>query len=313
MVVKQLFKILSAFIVILITTMIIDYVFGIISKKTLIRNKSKQEYVLSTKDNYDIIFFGSSRANHHYDTPFITDSLGINAFNAGEDGRGLTYQVPLIESYINNNSPKVIVLEVFPILNGAWNDRISMLYPLASRYPKITEVSEWVDPYNRYFLKSNLFRHNSNLMPEFKTVLHPFKPIEKRGFEPLPQRAAIKPLEYITTNSDPFSADSIEEKALRHILDLCQSKNIPIVGVMSPVYSNSASAHNTASIFEEYNFDFLDNSKFRLPISAEEYFQDPSHLNNVGAREYTKFFMKQLSDSLHYLDLSIFNKSQSSL
>lgn len=38
---------------------------------------------LVMKDKHDIIILGSSRAVVHYDTPFISDSLNLDAYNAG--------------------------------------------------------------------------------------------------------------------------------------------------------------------------------------------------------------------------------------
>lgn len=309
---KALIKIIAAFIVIFATFIIIDAVFGRWAERLLIKGHTKQEYVMSTMDNHDIVFFGSSRANHHYDTPYITDSLGLNAFNAGEDGRGMTYQVPLISAYLEKNSPRLVVIEVFGNLDGTWNDRISLLYPLANKYPGIVREAEMIDPNNTFYLKSSLFRHNSNLIPEIKALRNPFRMEASRGYSPLAAAEKAPPLLEIK-DERILPSDSIEIQALKNILNECKEKNIPVVGVISPLYTSDKMFQLTDSIFTSYGYPFLDNSGYRLPASPEKYFNDAAHMNEVGAREYTKYFMSQITDSLNLLSKPYPNLLQDSV
>ena len=49
---------------------------------------TKQTNDLVMTDAHDVIIFGSSRARNHYDAPYLTDSLGLDVYNAGYDGNG---------------------------------------------------------------------------------------------------------------------------------------------------------------------------------------------------------------------------------
>ena len=293
---KQLFKIISALIIIFAVFVSFDYLFGI-SVSHLFKGKSKQEYIMNEKIDNQIVIFGSSRANHHYDTPYLSDSIGIKSFNAGEDGRGLTYQLPLIKNYLEKNTPKIIVLEVFGTLSGDWNDRLSLLYPYVDDYPYIIEVASKMDSNNKYYLKSKLFQNNSNLIPRIKNYIRPFQSSASNGFDPLP----IEPRNSFLTikeDSDPVKENIIEKEVLKEILSICKDKNITVVGVISPFYNSGNRQITSDSLFREYGYHFIDNSRFRLNTSPENYFKDESHMNEYGAREYTKYFYRQLNDSL---------------
>ena len=297
---KQLTKIIATFIIVIITFFSFDYLAGILVSKFIIKGNSKQEYLLNENNEFRLVIFGSSRANHHYDTPYLTDSIGVTSFNAGEDGRGLTYQLPLIKSYLEHNNPELIVLEMFSTMDGSWNDRLSLLYPYAQSHPHIIEAAEKVDPYNRFYLNSNLFQYNGNIVPMIKNYRNPFKPNQSYGFVPLSAEPVLPVIE-IKVDSLNITEDKLEKEVLKEILQLCKQKNIKVVGVISPVYSNERYKITSDSLFLEFGFPFIDNSDFRLPINPGNYFKDNSHLNEYGAREYTKYFYSQISDSLQLI------------
>lgn len=296
---KSALKILSAFAVILVTLVLSDYAFGKLTDITLGgKIKSKQEYMITQKDDSEIVFIGSSRAHRHYDAPYITDSLGIKAFNAGEDGRGLTFQLPLLTKYLQRNHPKVVVLEMSASIDGKWNDRIGMLYPLANKCTQVIDVSTRIDGFNQYYLKSNLYRYNSNLVNELRNSRHPFKLLPNRGFDPVSIQKAPEGTFAESTRHYLEPTDSIERAILIDIINLCKERDVALVGIMSPIYANIERRYEIDSIFAQYKVPLIDNMGYRLPLSPNEYFKDQTHLNVYGARAYTKHIMQQLRDSL---------------
>ena len=59
----------------------------------------------------DILIFGSSRANHHYDTKIIEDASGLSAYNTGRDGNYIFFQNALLKSILKRYNPKQIILD----------------------------------------------------------------------------------------------------------------------------------------------------------------------------------------------------------
>jgi len=82
---KYLFKILL-FVLLLIS---LDYVIGkILAKYYNSMNRGEEQKVrYSLNDvNEDVVIFGASRAQHHYSSSIISDSLNVTVFNTGYGG-----------------------------------------------------------------------------------------------------------------------------------------------------------------------------------------------------------------------------------
>ena len=293
---EQIKKIFFAIIVILATAISIDAVIGF-SMNILISHRvgSKSQYCLNEKINAEIIFCGSSRASHHYDTKYITDSLKIRSFNTGLDGKGLTYNYAIINSILNNdsnNTIKVIILETLPgELSGALNSRISELYPYINNDNNILDIATKIDKNNYWLLKLNLYKHNSVLFGEIKNFFHTYDS-HNNGFEPLEPRKMIGLSETFDKTNE--NIDSVAKYCFVNIIKKCHWKGVKLIVVMSPELYKRNYNEEIIEICKQYGIPFIDNRAFRLSIPTDEYYNDNWHMNKIGAREYTKYFMEQI-------------------
>ncbi len=293
---EQIKKIFFAVIVILATAISIDAVIGF-SMNILISHRvgSKSQYCLNEKINAEIIFCGSSRASHHYDTKYITDSLKIRSFNTGLDGKGLTYNYAIINSILNNdsnNTIKVIILETLPgELNGALNSRVSELYPYINNDNNILDIATKIDKNNYWLLKLNLYKHNSVLFGEIKNFFHTYDS-HNNGFEPLEPRKMIGLSETFDKTNE--NIDSVAKYCFVNIIKKCHWKGVKLIVVMSPELYKRNYNEEIIEICKQYGIPFIDNRAFRLSIPTDEYYNDNWHMNKIGAREYTKYFMEQI-------------------
>ena len=57
---------------------------------------------LVKKDQHDILILGSSRAHHHYDTPFLSDTLNLDVYNAGYDGNGVILAYGILQMILES-------------------------------------------------------------------------------------------------------------------------------------------------------------------------------------------------------------------
>lgn len=295
---KQIYKILGALVVIAATVACIDVVFGKIVDRIFVDNAkiSKFDYSITTTDNPDLVFFGSSRAEAHYDTPFINDSLKISTFNFGESGRGITYHRAALSAYLQNHHPKTLVLELMPnALSGVLNNRIKSLYPYIDRVPSIKNIAEDVDPYNKYLLKSHLLRYNSDIFGLIKKHRHQFD-VSTRGFLALTGgKKAVKNTEdKIIDNPTAYAVDLVAKQCLIDIVKMCREQNIELVVAYSPESCIRIYPIPATAVLDSLGVRLIDLRNFRSPNDPHEYFYDSYHLNSVGAREYTKHFMKIL-------------------
>lgn len=295
---RQLSKILLSIFILITTVLCTDVIFGAIADRLFIdRNLTQFEYLVNDPTNPDILFLGSSRAEAHYDTPFINDSLNISAINLGASGRGLTYHDAVMNVYLRRHQPHTIVLEVMPdALTGNINNRVKALFPYAAEFPEIKNIAVEVDPLNHYFLKSNILRYNSEIFELLKKHRHPYKP-NSFGFIPLTtMRNSYRDLkETVIDGEGRLNVDPVAKKCLIDMINLCKQRNIELVVAYSPEFNIRNYVIPVTTICDSLGVRVIDARGFRSPNSPEEYFSDNRHLNKLGAREYTRWFMNELN------------------
>ena len=78
-----------------------------------------------------MIILGASAASHHYIPKLFDDSLGVNCFNYGWDGRSILYQYLSLLKAEENAHVDIAILDFGKaLLCDEWNaGRISDLYP----------------------------------------------------------------------------------------------------------------------------------------------------------------------------------------
>lgn len=246
---------------------------------------------VADKVNEDILIFGSSRAIHHYNPQIISDSLGMSCYNCGQDGNGIILFYGLWQMIKEHHKPKMIIYDVstsFDLFEGESNQRY--LGWLRTDYDRlgIKEIFSKVDSTEKYKMMSMLYRYNSKFMQNITDFVHPIFAIEGNGYLPLkgemdtmkirkPEGVDSIPkydeakLDFINKFIDDakdvqlfFVASPLwygmDEEALKPIKDICLKKHIPFG-------------------------DFSNNPKY---VHNNHFFIDGSHLNAVGADEFTK-------------------------
>lgn len=292
---KQLKLITISFGIIILTTLILDISLGKLLDRIFVdKTISKFQYIMNDEEDVDWLIVGSSRASHHYDTPFISDSLKISAENLGEDGRGLTYYCAAVKSYLENHRPKIIILDLLAEdLSGSLNNRIKSLYPYIDTYKGIESVAMDVDSDNKILLKSHLLRYNSEIFQFVKKMLNPFDN-KDLGFEPLKFKSNNRMIEDTILSARPVN--TVARNALVEIDSLCKSNNVKLIVAYSPEYAYREYELPTTLLCDSLGIEIIDASDFRLPLPTNAYFNDNFHLNEFGAREFTKYFIDKVSN-----------------
>lgn len=233
---RQLIRIIVAISIILATLTCADVIFGrIIDRLYVDSGCTKFGYAINSSENPELIFVGSSRAQHHYDTPFINDSLHITAMNLGEAGRGLTYSNAIIASYLQRHHPKVVILELLPDdLSGELNDRIKPLFPFVDSEKSISETANIADSKNFLLLNSHFLRYNSEIINVVKAIRHPYSN-KNYGFIPLKDKKHTQHIER-THRVINEKIDSVALKSLFNIVKICKQNNVKLAVAFSPEY-----------------------------------------------------------------------------
>jgi hypothetical protein len=292
-------KVIISLSVIACVLFLIDFVLGKVCDAILFNSSNKTTQY--GKINYcmlhaqaDVIIVGSSRANYHYHAPMMGDSLGLSVYNAGMDGRGLSYHSCIIRAICNRVTPQIIVMELFyDELNGDLNDRVSILRPYFYKDEFAGQTITQIDPIEQYKCKSAMFRYNS-IIPRF-VELYTNNSDSLMGYTPLADNHKGRDVNIEVYNT-PTKIDSTSEKIFVDIIKFVKSRGIKLVITVSPELRKYEYPSPLVELCEKYGVFFLDNTNLPELVAEKSYFNDVVHLNMKGAEVYTKCFIHQLQN-----------------
>ena len=264
----------------------------------------KTEFALR-KVEAPVLIVGSSRADHHYVTRTIGDSLGISTYNIGRDGSFLSYNCCVNHVILGRYTPRLIVWE--NDVNGFYkesSDFLERLYPYCDLYPYVREaVVESNGKKEGFKLLLKTYQYNyAAIRLLFHSVFRNKAGDPLLGYSPLaPKRPAV-PLRLKNKENMPRHIDSIKVERFRNTVSLIKKRGVRLVVVDSPRYQKEQSRGSNlscrimAQICRENGVPFIDNRSLPLFLEHPEFFQDAGHLNADGAEVYTSIFLHQLRD-----------------
>ena len=257
---------------------------------------TKAEYDLLMKDKYDVVIMGSSRATHHYIPQIIEDSLGVTCYNAGADGNGIVLMYGRYKLITQRYNPKVILYDVepaFDINENSEDDNNRRYLASLKEYffePGIKEIFtdvSWAEGVKNY---SGLFRYNGkyfNIARDFTTT----QPHSAKGYLPLQGEMSKEPEE---KENPERTLDSLKRRCVKELATDAKSRGIEFIFIASPKYgAESATVQSVKDIAEDVGvpfWDYTEDARFQ----KWEYFKEPMHLNDKGAREYTKRLAEEM-------------------
>lgn len=246
---------------------------------------------LVMKENHDIVILGSSRAHHHYDTPYMSDTLGMDVYNAGFDGNGVILAYGLLEMILERYQPRLVIYDVEPSFDinvyTPDNNCVRYLGELKPYYNHAgiggifmdVSTEEW------YKVHLGLIRYNSSLIHKVIDFITS-RGADEKGYLPIYG-------EYSGTPSKKRNNDEVQEKLkleyIEKLIELARSKNVPLFLVASPKLgiTDSRVFDPVKSICQKYSVKFLDY--YADPsFQNNSFFAEPMHLNNIGAHRFSR-------------------------
>lgn len=256
------------------------------------------------KTEADILIFGTSRANHHYDVKLIEEQTGKSVYNTGRDGNFIFYQTTILKSILKRHTPNQIILDFTGTFEFRQEDydRLSSLLPYYDSHPEIHDIVELKSPFEKYKLKSKIYPYNSMLTTIAIGNLEYNKNRSNNkgsynGFVPLKGvwENDIDSLETI----EHYEIDKNKHKVFEEFIKITCDIKIPLVVIYSPVYylyETNYSIDVCKRICEKYGVSFIDYSKDIDFINNKSLFQDKSHLNSNGAKLLTEKVLKAIKN-----------------
>lgn len=291
----------------LIIIAIIDFCFGesmkYITEHTVAGQVGRDNYISNQVDD-DILIFGSSRAADHYNAQMIMDSTGISCFNCGQGGMGVTLAYGRLLMIEKRNIPKHIILDVMPeydYLDGEDNHRfLNYLKPHYGR-PGIDSIFYIVDRTEPIKMLSGIYRYNCDCAKRVTTFLkHDTTRLGIRGFLPIQTNSSLKLTDRnappLYSQDNDYEYDSIKVRMLKKFI--LQTRGIDVTFVVSPVWygTNSAVFDTVRTLCSENDIRFIDYSNDSKYIHNDKWFSNGTHLNAMGAGEFTRDLIKRLKE-----------------
>lgn len=292
-----------------------DWAVGTWSEKMYYKSKygifHRQIYCL-TESQDELMILGSSRAAHHYVPQIFEDSLGMSCYNAGSDGMCIYYHYGILASRIQRDRPpKMVVLEVIgtdaEVSQSATFSLDAALDRFAPHYGEFAEIDSmfaikgWKE---KVKLLSKTYKYNSKLVQTIKCNYIPWP--EDRGYEALNGVMNVtegeKAVDFLAPSFDELIIEERKIVYFQKFIDTCKENNIELVMFYSPYYGQTIP--RSISMIEELAtkndvqfLNFADDIRFQKP----EFFQDAGHLNDTGAKEYSKAIVNALKNKSRYV------------
>lgn len=256
-------------------------------------------YALNNADD-DIIVFGSSRANHHYDPDPFEDKLNKTFYNTGRDGQGILFAYALLKNIMQrSDKSRIILLDLHPTefnKNQEAYDRLSELLPYYYSNKAVQQVVNLKGPYEKIKSFSYLYRYNSllltilmhNTFPRLDNVDKGYDAIEKGNWD----------VQLIETSIES-DIDSLEVQFFTDFVREAKNANYEVFVIVSPSYRKYNQLPKTITIAQkickEMNVSFLNFNQDSVFLKNPKFFADPAHLNEEGA----EFYSELVSDKLY--------------
>lgn len=254
-------------------------------------------------DQHDILVFGSSRANHHYDTPFLSDTLGLDVYNAGYDGNGVVLSYGLLSIILERYQPKLIIIDDEPCFDinvyAGDNGNKRYIAPLKPYYHNeyVANLIKGVSKEEYYKSFSGMIRYNTTIISKAMDYIIG-RPVKNQGYVPMSGVYSGDP-EAKEAKTPPV--DNFKLSCFEKMLALAKAKEVPVIIVASPKYGelNSKDLQPVIDLCEKYKVPFIDYYAEEEFMRHKEWFNEPMHLNAYGARVFS---LKLLDDINQYIN-----------
>lgn len=254
------------------------------------------------KVDAEVVVIGSSKASHHYVPQILEDSLGMTAYNCGQDGCFFLYQNCIINMILDRYTPKMILWDIQPgsfvgVDHSLEYQNIRYLSPY---YPANAWAERYINsesPKMRYRMMSQMFAYNSKALNYvFPLVTH--TSATKNGYIPLATEGYLYP-----EMSKQKEKEGVVNRAYLDLLDetmkRCKEKGVELRMYISPTYSlkstlTVAAEEGIGNVAKRNTVSFTNAHSDERFMQDATLFKDAGHLNDKGARMFTEDILQDI-------------------
>lgn len=255
------------------------------------RNRGKIETVFNSKaQKYDVVILGSSRANNHFVAQLFEDK-GLKTFNYGMSGGHLFEASLLLKLMVERKyTIKNVILEAdLNLSNDHQAEGISAKFlpyihnseVIKDHFKSEEDFNElYYIPFYRYikFETKIGFREIYKIAKNERTST-----LDNLGYYPLVKHKKGNMKNNIV-NLKPLPHNKYYEE----IKNLCKANNIRFIAIMTPMCENVVGMN----YFDKVKKAYPEIHNFENVVVENKYFSSCGHMNDTGARLFTKRIIK---------------------
>ena len=239
----------------------------------------------------EILIFGSSRAQHHYDPDIIINETGMSCYNTGLGGYGLFYNYTLLNEIIVNHKPKIVILDLSPnvIVDQGSFSKLNFFLPYYFDYLSFNEIIQLDPDFSKFKTIFKTYVYNSTFYYCIRTAFTDDKQGNGyRGLLPQLDTNTYKPMQL--SSHEIFG--NIKNIYLNKLINIAIQHNIRLICIVSPTFEKF-DVHNRIigemeRMIKEKGVEFYDYSDFDKLYKKPEYFKDQLHMNVHGVEIFNR-------------------------
>ena len=294
---KRFFLKIFIFVIVFV---IIDQLVGLCSSTLIAHAKggdTGKNNIIVDSITADVVLFGSSRCNHHYDPRIIQDSLYMTCYNAGRDGNGILMMYPYYELLSQRYQPKVIIYDLssFDYVTDDHAKYMEWLRQFKGR-PAIDSMIYDINPQERYKMMCCAYRINGKGLQLISDAIHPIQQ-DIMGYKPLDGTISYTPEKETESDNSAKHIDVFKEKYIIRLINDCKRHGTKLFFVVSPTYGQkkySPYYKALTNLCKQYNVPLFYHENDKNFISNGQLFKDHAHLNHIGAEKFTRMIIKEV-------------------
>ena len=275
-------------IAILLLAVVLDWGYTTIFQQS--SNRGKIEYVYhASPQQYDVVFLGSSRANNHFVAPLFEEK-GIKTFNYGMSASHLFEASLLLKLMVERKFViKKLILETDMNLANETRDAgisaqfLPYLHDSQIIKDHFSVEQDFGKLYYIPFYRYLAFDAKIGFREMNRSWRHvPTNYLDNLGYHPLgvKKKGNMK--------NDIRNMKPLDNRYYKEIKAICKEKNIELIALMTPICSNVKGL----DYFDRVKSKYPEIHNYEKAVEGDQYFSSCGHLNDEGARMFTKIILK---------------------
>jgi len=241
----------------------------------------------------DVVLMGTSRCDVHYVPSIISDTLGMSVYNGGINASDNIYAHYIMLNHIlARHTPKVICLEV---MTNDYTEQenpfqtITFFAPYIGRNERADSVFRLAGKYWQYKV-SHLYRYNAKATSNIAGLIVNRHANGDNGYIPVPKPAQTPTV--LKQSAKLQKTDILKMEYVQRFISLCRQHKVKLIFTISPMYTKvDANYYNVIkALAKDNNIPVIDYHTKGLFLDHPDYFRDPAHLWDKGARIYSSRF-----------------------